>query len=125
MIEKIIEIGILFDFYGKLLSARQYSVIESFYILDLSLAEIGDELSISRQSIHDTLKRAELNLYEFEERLGLIKKFKNNNNDISKIIDLSNCIKEKITNNLIEDNLDLISKVDDIRSIGLRILENS
>ena len=59
MVEKVVEVGVLFDFYGKLLSARQLSVIELFYIYDLSLAEIGEELNITRQAVYDTLKRAD------------------------------------------------------------------
>lgn len=54
---KIVEIGMLFDFYGKLLSEKQYQVVELYYIHDLSLTEIGEELSITRQGVFDTLKR--------------------------------------------------------------------
>ncbi|CCQ97462.1 conserved hypothetical protein [[Clostridium] ultunense Esp] len=47
MFERIVEVGILFDFYGKLLSERQFTAIELYYVHDLSLAEIGEELGIS------------------------------------------------------------------------------
>ncbi len=88
MVEKLVEIGILFDFYGKLLSDKQYTAIELYYIHDLSLAEIGEELGISRQGVYDTLKRAEQKLYEYEEILGLIKKFRNNRKEIMMIEEL-------------------------------------
>ena len=85
MVDKLVEIGILFDFYGKLLSDSQYEIIELYYIHDLSLAEIGEELGISRQAVYDTLKRAEHKLYEYEDILGLVNKFKFNKKEISKI----------------------------------------
>ena len=86
MVGKLVEIGILFDFYGKLLSKRQYTSIELYYIHDLSLTEIGEELNISRQSVYDTLKRAEQKLYQYEDTLGLIDKFNYKDKEIDKII---------------------------------------
>lgn len=73
--EKLVRIGILFDFYGKLLSPKQYQVIEFYYSNDLSLTEIGEVLEISRQGVFDTLKRAEDKLFKYEEKLGLVDKF--------------------------------------------------
>lgn len=72
--ENIVRIGILFDFYGKLLSDRQYDAIELYYIHDLSLSEIGEELDISRQSVYETLKRGEEKLIDYEENLRLVRK---------------------------------------------------
>ena len=72
------------------LSERQYTAIELYYIHDLSLAEIGEELNISRQSVYDTLKRAEENLYEYEETLGLVKKFNFSIEEIDKIYGIIN-----------------------------------
>ncbi len=73
--EKLVRIGILFDFYGKLLSPKQYQVIELYYSNDLTLSEIGEVLQISRQGVFDTLKRAEDKLLKYEEKLGLVDKF--------------------------------------------------
>ncbi len=87
MFEKIIEIGLLFDFYGKLLNDKQYSAIEFYYIHDLSLSEIGELLGISRQGVHDLLKRSENKLFAFEEKLGLVKKFSENKEKIKEILD--------------------------------------
>ena len=50
-------LAILFDFYGKLLSEKQYTVVDLYYNYDFSLAEIGEELHISRQGVYDILKR--------------------------------------------------------------------
>lgn len=73
--EKLVRIGILFDFYGKLLSPKQYQVIELYYSNDLTLSEIGEVLKISRQGVFDTLKRAEDKLLKYEDKLGLVNKF--------------------------------------------------
>lgn len=103
MVEKLVKVGILFDFYGKLLSERQYTAIELYYIHDLSLTEIGEELGISRQSVYDTLKRAEENLYEYEKILGLVKKFNYSREEIDKLYRLTDEIEKesKKTNNQI------------------------
>lgn len=94
MFEKVIEIGYLFDFYGNLLSEKQYTAIELYYIHDLSLSEISEVLDISRQGVFDTLKRAESKLYSYEEKLGLVDKFVNNKMKVSKILDLVRKIKK-------------------------------
>lgn len=115
LVDKLVEIGILFDFYGKLLSDRQYSAINFYYIHDLSLAEIGEELNITRQGVFDTLKRGEQNLYKYEKKLKLIEKFHSNHLNIKKIIGYSNEIIKHIEN--IEDN----SKNKDIKKNALFI----
>lgn len=118
MVEKLVEIGILFDFYGKLLSDRQYSAIELYYIHDLSLGEIGDELNITRQGVFDTLKRGEQKLYEYEEKLNLVKKFYSSHKNIKEIINISQDIIEELDNieghnikEKIEEKILLIEKV--------------
>jgi len=122
MVEKLVEIGSLFDFYGKLLSKRQYQVIELYYIHDLSLSEIGNELSITRQGIFDSLKRAEQKLYEYEKKLGLVEKFFSSHENIREIISISNEIISKSKD--INSNA-ILSKALDINEIGSKILENA
>jgi hypothetical protein len=121
MVDKIVEIGILFDFYGKLLSEKQYLTIELYYLNDLSLGEIAEELNISRQGVFDTLKRAENRLYSYEKTLGLVKKFEFTREKIKVILDYSHSIEKealKIENNNIKNN----SKR--IQEMALEILEN-
>ena len=62
MKEKSIRTGILLDFYGNLLTDRMREACESYYYEDLSLAEIAELQGISRQGVHDTIKRAEKEL---------------------------------------------------------------
>ena len=90
IMEKLVEVGILFDFYGKLLSNKQYQVVELYYIYDLSLTEIGEETNITRQGVYDTLKRSEQKLYHYEDTLGLIGKFNKIEDSLRNIIDIAN-----------------------------------
>ena len=118
--EKLVEVGILFDFYGKLLSDRQYQAIELYYIHDLSLSEIGEELNITRQGVFDTLKRSEQKLYHYEEILGLVEKFNKSHDTIRKIIVVAKELQNYGENN---DNDIIYNKAHLIEKIGLEILD--
>ena len=73
---KNLEISYLLDFYGQMLTDKQREVTEFYYNDDLSLAEIADHCHITRQGVRDSIKRAEAQLLEMEERLGLAKRFR-------------------------------------------------
>lgn len=73
--EKNIEISLLFDFYGQLLKEQQQQAVALYYNDDLSLAEIALELGITRQGVRDCIKRSEVQLFTYEEKLGLMKRF--------------------------------------------------
>ena len=72
---KDLEISVLYDFYGDMLTEKQQEVIELYYNEDLSLAEIAAHSHITRQGVRDSIKRAEAQLREFEEMLGLAERF--------------------------------------------------
>jgi uncharacterized protein len=71
-LEKNILIGWLLDFYGDLLTEKQARVLVMHWNDDLSLAEIGQELAMSRQAVHDALARGESRLRVLEEKMGLL-----------------------------------------------------
>ena len=73
--DKLTEMALLTDFYGPLLTEKQQNVWDLHYQQDLSLAEIAEVEHISRQAIHDLLKRTERILTEYEEKLGLVQRF--------------------------------------------------
>ena len=73
--EKNVEISLLLSFYKNMLTERQADTVDLYYNEDLSLAEVGTELGISRQGVRDNLKRAEAMLYDVESRLGLAARF--------------------------------------------------
>lgn len=66
----------LFDFYGDMLTEKQQRVVELYYEEDLSLAEIAEHQKITRQGVRDSLKRAEMQMLEMEERLHLAGRFR-------------------------------------------------
>lgn len=73
--EKILEQTLLYDFYGELLTEHQKRVYEDVVLNDYSLSEIADELGISRQGVHDMIKRCNRLLNGYEEKLHLVEKF--------------------------------------------------
>lgn len=75
MFEKKLEIGYLLDFYGDVLSERKRTVLDYYYNDDLSLAEIAEEIGISRQGVRELIKKAGEELMFYEEKLGLAKRF--------------------------------------------------
>lgn len=83
--DKIAETSLLYDFYGQLLTEKQRQVMGLYHEENLSLTEIADEFMISRQAVHDTLKKAERSLAEYENKLGLVEKFVRTNRALEKI----------------------------------------
>lgn len=73
--EKIVEQGILYDFYGPLLNEHQRNVYEAYVYDNLSLSELASLQGVSRQAVHDIIKRCDAMLKGYEEKLGLVKRF--------------------------------------------------
>lgn len=73
--DKKVIISLLLDFYGQLLSEKQLEVMNCYYNDDYSLREISEIVGITRQGVHDTIKRSEQSLLELEEKLGLYSKW--------------------------------------------------
>ncbi|MEE0859662.1 MAG: YlxM family DNA-binding protein [Acutalibacteraceae bacterium] len=69
--------SLLLDFYGQLLSEKQFEIMDYYYNDDLSLREISEIVGITRQGVHDTIKRGEQFLDELETKLGLYNKWQN------------------------------------------------
>ena len=74
MVDDKARASLLYDFYGALLTDRQRDVMALYHEENLSLSEIAQEYDISRQAVHDTLKKAEQALSESEKKLGLVDK---------------------------------------------------
>ena len=72
--EKNVEISILCDLYGKLLTKRQEEIINDYYNNDLSLSEIAENNNITRQAVRDIIKKGEKKLFEYEEKLQFMKR---------------------------------------------------
>jgi len=73
--EKIVQQGYLYDFYGELLTEHQKQIYEGLVYENLSLGEIADDQGISRQAVHDLVKRTDKILQGYENKLGLMTRF--------------------------------------------------
>lgn len=73
--EKIVEQGLLYDFYGELLTAHQRKIYEDAVYNDMSLSEIAQEAGITRQGVHDLIRRCDKILQGYEDTLHLLAKF--------------------------------------------------
>ena len=100
MLQKTVEISVLYDFYNQLLTEKQRDIVDLYYNQDLSLGEIAEEFNISRQAVYDMLKRTEKLLYQYEEKIGFVNLLKIKNKKILEILD-------KVID--LEKNLDLSS----------------
>lgn len=87
--EKFVEQTLLYDFYGELLTERQQQVYESVVLEDYSLSEVAENLGISRQGVHDMIKRCNHTLEEYESRLHLVEIFLCIRKQVQKIKELA------------------------------------
>ena len=84
--DKKVEVSILCQIYGKLLTEKQYNYIDDYYNKDLSLSEIADNYSITRQAARDNIKKGESKLFEYEEKLGIMKTTLKNEKTIEDVL---------------------------------------
>lgn len=87
---KIVWQGLLYDFYGELLTQHQRRVYEDVVFNDLSLSEIAKEQGVTRQGVHDLVRRCDRILEGYEEKLHLVKKFQETRrlaNEIQKLLE--------------------------------------
>ena len=86
---KDLRISFLLDFYGAMLTETQREVVDAYYNEDLSLAEIAQDRDITRQGVRDSIKRAEGQLLDYEERLKLAQRFRRIQACLDEITDLA------------------------------------
>lgn len=101
--EKIVEQALLYDFYGELLTDHQKHIYEEFVLNDLSLSEIAEEEGISRQGVHDLIKRCNHILAGYEEKLHLVDKFISTKEKINRMNQLANQLDKTKQTKLIEE----------------------
>ena len=103
-LEKLEYKGMLYDFYGELLTQHQKKVYEDAVFNDLSLSEIADKQGISRQGVHDLIKRCDRILNDYENKLHLVEKFskiKCNIQQINRLTDDEQI--KRLSNEIIEE----------------------
>lgn len=111
--ELIVKRTLLYDFYGELLTEHQKSVYSDYILNDFGVSEIAAERGISRQGVHELIKRCDKILEEYEEKLQLVHKFLTAKSLVEEINELTLRFKETSDTNLI----------DEISSISNHILE--
>lgn len=112
-LDQIVELSLLYDFYGALLKEHQREIYEDYILNDLSLSEIASEQDISRQGVYDIIKRCSKQLIDYEDKLKLIEKFNNTKDRINHIHLIAKSIKD-------EGDID---KIDEIEKLSYQILD--
>lgn len=116
--DKIFERTLLYDFYGELLTSHQRSIYEDVVFNDMSLSEIAQEHGISRQGVHDLLKRCDKLLQDYEDRLHLVERFSHAREKIREIVELT-----KDTDSLQTADRTWESRMGRIRELSMELLE--
>lgn len=111
MMDDILKQSLLYDFYGELLTSHQKEIYEQFALEDLSLGEIAGNAGISRQAVHDLIKRCNRTLQGYEDSLHLVARFLTVKKKLQEI------------NELLDGDADIVSLKTDIRRIADEIIE--
>lgn len=108
--EKNVQISMLNEFYGKLLTQKQYEIIDNYYNNDLSLSEIAENNQITRQAVRDILKKGEKKLFEYEEKLQFMKRTLNQEKRIERVLSELTKIQKNDSDKQIANILENIKK---------------
>ena len=108
--EEKVKISMLCEFYGKLLTEKQYEFIDDYYNNDLSLSEIAENNNISRQAVRDIIKKGEKKLFEYEEKLMFMKRTLNQEKRIEKALSELTKIQKEYSDKQIASVLESIKK---------------
>lgn len=108
--EKHVEISMLCQIYGKILTEKQYEFINDYYNNDLSLSEIAENSNITRQAVRDVIKKGENKLFELEEKLSFMKRMLNQEKQIQLILEQLNKIQETSSDKKAQKILETIRK---------------
>lgn len=115
--EKIFKQALLYDFYGELLTEHQRSIYEDAVYNDMSLGEIAQEYGISRQGVHDLIKRCDKILQDYEDKLQLVNKFSRAKEKIGRITELVEVLE------LEDADADSRCKLEEIRKVSADLMK--
>lgn len=113
------QISLLYDFYGQFLTKKQREVMHLYFENDYSLSEIAENLNVSRQAIHDTIKKSKKALTEYENRLGLAEKFAAKDLALVRIAEIAEELQKRITGEEEKRQSDeeILKKLEEIQKI--------
>ena len=89
MPDRTLEMTLLFDFFGDLLTEKQREYFDLYHNEDLSLAEIAENVGITRQGVYDIITRAEAALREFESKTGIIGRFEQMREKVERAVEMA------------------------------------
>lgn len=115
--ERIVEQNLLYDFYGELLTAHQKEIYGEHILNDMTATEIATEFGITRQAVHDMIRRCDKILEDYEARLHLVAKFLTAKEKIQEIHTLSRRL-------LREDKEQMEEDIKQIESVCNQVLED-
>lgn len=108
--EKNVKISILCQIYGKMLTEKQYNFLNDYYNNDYSLSEIAQNYQITRQAVRDNIVKGEKKLFELEEKLEIMKRTQNQEEQIVKILSELTKIQTKFSDDKIANILENVKK---------------
>ena len=108
--EKKIEISILCELYGKLLTEKQFEFLNDYYNNDLSLSEIAENNDITRQAVRDIIKKGENKLFKYEEKLHFMKRMLDQEKTIQQILSELTKIQKDSSDKKVANILETIKK---------------
>ena len=109
-LDEKVKMSMLFEFYGELLTEKQYEFIDDYYNNDLSLSEIAENNGITRQEVRDIIKKGEKKLFEYEEKLTFMKRTLNQEKKIEKVLSELTKIQKDYSDKKIANILESIKK---------------
>jgi len=112
MLEKTNQVNLLFDFYAPLLKGKQREYLELYYLDDLSLGEIAEMHEVSRQAVYDHIKRAEKQLFEYDQKLCLAERHEQRMTVMNRMNELVNELAESETRDELNTLLHQLSEMD-------------
>ena len=109
--ESKIQQAYLYDFYGELLNEHQRKIFEDFVFNDLSLGEIAEDEGISRQGVHDMVKRCSKALEDYESKLHLLEKFLDIKNKVGQIQQITKDFKQEPRADKLEEIIQISNEI--------------
>ena len=119
--EKNMKFPLLLDTYGVLLTERKREILDYYYNDDYSLSEISELTGISRQGVRDSIKRAEFQLTEFEEQLGLAQRFYEIKSKLEEI--KKNAFEIEQINSRLYGSKEIDMRVSEIKSLAQKVAD--